>query len=129
MRESHTVTVMEGIKWQQRDSYSAIMHPAECKLFFNNQEARSKRDRAVITRAWCCMELDTHTLTLTERSPTSAQINLIYHIDTIYICPQSHTQSCLRYFRLSDTQTAFWQVNTFLLKIENITWNALTKRQ
>eukprot|EP00064_Thunnus_orientalis_P021652 superscaffoldBa00006704_g21818 len=23
---------MEGIKWQQRDSYSAIIRPAECRL-------------------------------------------------------------------------------------------------
>lgn len=56
MQESHTVTVMEGIKWQQRDSYSAIICPAECKLFSNNQEARSKRDSAVITIACCCFK-------------------------------------------------------------------------
>lgn len=53
MRESHTVTVMEGIKWQQWDSYSLIIHPAEGKLFFSNQELRSKWDGAVIIRAWC----------------------------------------------------------------------------
>lgn len=56
MQESHTVTVMEGIKWQQRDSYSAIICPAECKLFSNNQEARSKRESAVITIACCCFK-------------------------------------------------------------------------
>lgn len=62
MQESHTVTVMEGIKWQQRDSYSAIIRPAECKLFSNNQEARSKRDSPVITKAWFCIKL-THSHT------------------------------------------------------------------
>ena len=88
VRESHTVTVMEGIKWQQRDSYSAIIRPAECKLFSNNQEARSKRDSAVITRAWCCMELHTHTHTLV--TPHQARhTNFIYHlyIHTIYVSP------------------------------------------
>lgn len=47
---------MEGIKWQQRDSYSAIICPVEYKLFFNNQEDWSKQDSTVITKAWCCFK-------------------------------------------------------------------------
>lgn len=46
---------MEGIKPQQRDSYSAIIRPAEGKLFSKNQSRRvGSQRRTVITRAWYC---------------------------------------------------------------------------
>lgn len=77
VRESHTVTVMKGIKWQQRDSYSAIIRPAECKLFSNNQEARNKQDSSVITRAWCCSRPHTHTQRSHQIRPDT---NIIYHL-------------------------------------------------
>lgn len=50
MQELQKVTVMESIKRQQRDSYSAIMHPALCKLRGKEQAGQHYDYKSIVLR-------------------------------------------------------------------------------
>lgn len=96
---------MEGIKLQQRDSYSAIIYPVEYKLFFNNQEDWSKQDSTVITKAWFCFKrIHIHTGHTASNQTHSSFV--LYHLHKIFVFSHYHTQwsynlTTKRFFSLS----------------------------